>query len=123
VTRMSKTVSQKQFNRLAGQIEQLDLDRLGHMFAEVLRRKIAAAESSAPIGADAMLATKEAADLVGVTDETVRRWCHQYGIGRQISGVWVVSGVLLKDLIRSGRVVLPTQNMPDGPHDIQKIRA
>lgn len=40
-----------------------------------------------------MLAVKQAAGLVGVSGETIRKWCIEYGIGRQIKrkAKWRVS--------------------------------
>jgi hypothetical protein len=113
---MAKALNDRQFERLLNTLSVLDDEMLGHLFAAVIKRKNATAAAAASMD-DAFLGTKEAADLVGVSDETVRRWAMDFGIGRQISGVWVVSGVLLENLIASGRVVRPTQNMPDAPRD------
>jgi hypothetical protein len=113
---MAKALNDRQFGRLLNTLSVLDDEQLGRIFSAVIKRKSAPGAAAAST-ADAFLGTKEAADLVRVSDETVRRWAVDFGIGRQISGVWVISGSLLEALIQSGRVVSPTRDMPDAPRD------
>jgi hypothetical protein len=112
----SKALDEKQFNRLAGKLAQLDLEQIGKLFAETMRQKIAAVAAS-EIAIEEIFSVKEAADYVGVSDETIRRWCHEYDIGRQIGTTWAVSGLRLRVFIQSrdGVVVLTTPDMPDAP--------
>jgi len=121
---MSKTVNPKQFNRLAGQLEQLEIEQLGDLFAETIRRKTAAMVS-AEIAVEEQFVLKEAAYRAGVSPETMRRWCHQYGIGQQFGPVWVVGGLALEAFLKSraGVVELSTSDMPAAPHHKQKKSA
>src|SRR5581483_129477 len=49
--------------------------------------------------ADDAMAIKEAADLAGVSDDTVRRWAEKHGIGRRLfgAGPWIISRAALLD--------------------------
>lgn len=38
---------------------------------------------------------REAADIAGKSDETIRRWCAVYHVGRMVGGTWAVSRVAL----------------------------
>src|SRR5262245_56982213 len=41
--------------------------------------------------ADEELTVAQAADLAGVTGQTIINWCQRYGIGAAVNGRWVVS--------------------------------
>jgi len=48
---------------------------------------------------------RRAAILAGVSAETVREWCHKYGIGRYEAGVWHISRAGLNKIIRARTVL------------------
>jgi hypothetical protein len=116
---MAKILTEKRFDRLASGLAQLDADQLGRLLAEVMRRQLAAAACATVTE----FAVKQAADLVGVSDETIRRWCSVYKIGRQFSGIWIVSAQRLLAFLESdngARVVKTTPKMPDAPNDLRR---
>lgn len=54
--------------------------------------------------ADKMLSLRSAADLAGVSHETVRKWCQRYpGVGHQEGKLWRVSKPELLRIARAYR--------------------
>jgi hypothetical protein len=53
-----------------------------------------------PFHAAEGLTMKEAADVAGKSQRTVRTWCMEHGIGRRVAGgAWVVSKIALQMLL------------------------
>jgi hypothetical protein len=65
------------------------------------------------------MSLKEAADIAGKSESTLRGWCEQHGLGRRVGGgTWSVSKVALAMFLDGDTVALKAYHAGDRASDL-----